>query len=474
MSHEPVLWSEGMFLRPQHFQAADRFWTETLQTSEQWDHPYNYGLYSIEISPESISNYQVQITSCSARMRDGTQIRRSAGQEFDRIDLKKAFETQDSVTLYLAVPLVRMGRMNIGNANGSGQHRWVEVQQAFADEAAGGNEQEVGLRAVNVQLLLSTDDLSGFEKLPVCRIQRAGDKEATPRIDTSYFPPVLTVDAWEALGKGEVRSVYDKIGQKLEMVSEQVVNRGISLAAQEPGDLERVFMLRVLNEAYATVGCLTLAAGIHPFTVYTELCRVVGMLAIFSKERRLQQLPRYDHDDLARVFKWMHVEIDRLLGGVREYEFEQRAFIGAGQGMQVSLEAKWLNPTWDWFVGVKPSNITPNECRELLSVGNLDWKMGSSAQVDMLFRLRAEGVHIVPLQQEPRALPAHGGWIYYEVSRDNAAWKDVLATQTLAMRFKVELISNLQELEGRRRLVVSFRGKQAILEFALFAVQRQV
>ena len=60
--------------------------------------------------------------------------------------------------------------------------------------------------------------------------------------------------------------------------------------------------------------------------------------------------------------------------------------------------------------------------------------------------------------------------MYYEVTRGSAAWKDVQVTQTLAMRFKEELISNLDTLKGQRKLVVSARGKQAVLEFALFAV----
>ena len=56
---------------------------------------------------------------------------------------------------------------------------------------------------------------------------------------------------------------------------------------------------------------------------------------------------------------------------------------------------------------------------------------------------------------------------------DNAAWKDVLATQTLAMRFTEDLISNLAELKGQRKLEVSAFGKRNVLEFALFAVPTQ-
>lgn len=62
MRNLPVNWCEGLFLRPHHFQAADRYWTEALTNSEGWDHAYHYGLRHIRISREAIGNAQVEIS----------------------------------------------------------------------------------------------------------------------------------------------------------------------------------------------------------------------------------------------------------------------------------------------------------------------------------------------------------------------------------------------------------------------------
>ncbi len=77
---------------------------------------------------------------------------------------------------------------------------------------------------------------------------------------------------------------------------------------------------------------------------------------------------------------------------------------------------------------------------------------------------------MTPLGQAPRALPPGKDWVYYEVSRGNAPWKDVLETQTLAMRLQEKLIANLDALQGDRKLIVGYGGKQVPLQFALFAV----
>ena len=77
-----------MFLRPQHFQAADRYWQEQIDTSERWDHQYNYGLRSIEFSGEALANYQFELASCQARLRDGTLVSIEPGHDTARVDLK--------------------------------------------------------------------------------------------------------------------------------------------------------------------------------------------------------------------------------------------------------------------------------------------------------------------------------------------------------------------------------------------------
>jgi type VI secretion system protein ImpJ len=230
-------------------------------------------------------------------------------------------------------------------------------------------------------------------------------------------------------------------------------------------------MLSQLNESYATLTMLSFAQGVHPYLAYSELCRIVGKLSIFSKERRIDEVLHYDHDDLGRIFYWVKERIIALLDMIKDFEYEMQKFIGVGLGMQVTLQPKWLQSDWKWYVGVLHENINDAECRELLAPKQLDWKLGSQPQVEILFRLGKPGVRLTPLNRSPAALPVDRDWSYYEVSRDNEAWKDVQATQTLAMRLRDAEIVNRHELQGHDRIIVHFNGKRAELEFALFAVR---
>jgi type VI secretion system protein ImpJ len=488
VQHLAVNWYEGLFLLPQHFQAADRFWTESSNKSEQFDHAYYYGLQSIDFSREALANGQFEVRTLQARMRDGTIISIDSGQEPDRVDFRNqfhhlgeavtnladAFENESVIRVYLAVPKLKLGRANVSNSATSAAARYSETTLSLQDEVTGGNDLEVQFRNLNIRILLSNQDLSGYEVLPIAQIKRAGEGEAVPNLDVEYIPPLLSISAWPGLGRDIVRAVYDVIGQKIDTLSRQLVNRGIGLDSRHPGDLDRIFMLSVLNAAHARLSVLSFANGVHPLTAYTELCGIVGQLGIFSPERQAKPVPQYNHDDLARIFATIRREIEVSINAVREYEFQQRYFVGVGMGMQVSLEPRWFNSDWQWFIGVNKGDLTHQECRELLSAGQLDWKLGSARQVEVLFNRRAEGLILSPVERPIRALPSSQEWMFYEVPRkDNPAFRDVEETQTLAMRLKDSLIENLGQLQGERHLTVTVRGRRTPLEFALFAVPIQ-
>ena len=481
MQNLPVHWYEGLFLRPHHLQANDRSLAEQSSTSDHWDHPYNYGLYEFEFSKEALANFHLDVRVLKARMQDGTLVELEYGSQPDRVDLKEteglsaqlddAFASESVLRVFLAVPKLKLGKENCAARGEQNDTRYRESRLAVADESRGGHEQEIEFRELNAALMLSTQDLSGFVLLPIAQIKRAAEGQSTPEIDAEYIPPLLSTNVWPGLGADIVRALYDVIGQKIEVLSQQIVNRGMARDSQDPGDLDRISMLEMLNEVYATLSVAAFAQCVHPYDIYWELCRLLGKLSIFTPERRVTDIPAYDHDDLARIFKEIKLRIERILLGLRDYEFEQRYFLGVGLGMQVSLEPRWFHSNWEWCIGVKKGDLSAQECKQLLSAGALDWKLGSSRQVENIFLRRSQGVELKPLDRPIRALPATQEWIYFEVMQnDSPAWRDVVETQTLGMRLKDSLIQNKDRLQGERDIHVAAMGKKVNLQFALFAI----
>jgi type VI secretion system protein ImpJ len=510
MRNLPVHWYEGQFLVPQHFQAADQHWQEQIQLSSALDHAYNYGLRELDLGTEAIANGFFQVHSCTARFRDGTLVSLEFGQSPDRKPLREGLaesralsatleqplQVEPVLMIYLAVPKLKLGDANVdlsdepaGDAPAAvfvqrPVTRFREIRNLRPDETAGGNDQEVNLKSLNVRLRLSTEDLSNYELLPVARVKRAG--QTGPELDTDYIPPVLAVEAWGPLTK-LLLYIYDRIGQTIEVLSENVRARGINFADQDPAEVDRLIRLSYLCMSYGELGSLMFARGVHPYTAYRELCRTVCRLSLLGPERRppefaplpqhelpveqITAIPYYDHDRIGEIFRWFKARIDRQLQIDVKGRFEQRPFEGVFNGMQVGIKPEWLFPGWVWYVGVTHRNISSQECNEFFAPNQLHWKMGSAGQVEMLFRNAVPGLALKPLRQAPSPLPLRADATYYEVSREPApVWGDVVASQTLSMRFRDALVVNRDALRGKRVLVLNCGGKNAELEFSLYAV----
>lgn len=473
MATHPVHWHEGMFLRPHHFQAAQRYLAEVGRRGASWDVHYNWGLRAIEIDHDALGNNRLVVRSLRARLRDGTVVSVPPDGTLPEIDLKAALAQDAAVTILLALPALQVGRANVSGDGAAelGRYRLDTLQ--LEDENTGLNPQPVAVRLLNLRLLLSTQDQTGYEVLPIARLGKGARAEALPELQLSYIPPVLACDAWPPLAGDILEAIYNRIGTKLDLLATQVQSRGISPGSQAPGDALIISQLCVLNAAYALLGVMTFAQGVHPLPAYMELCRLVGQLAVFGNAARTPELPRYDHDDLAGCFYRVKNYINELLDRIIEPDYKERPFRGAGLRMQVALEPSWLESVWQMYVGVQ-SPLSAEECIRLLSSEErLDMKLGSSGRADQIYQRGQAGLKFSHATLPPRALPARPGLIYFQVDRGSQQeeWKHVRNELTLAIRLNETRV--IGSIEGQQKLTVRTGGQTASLEFTLYVVKEK-
>jgi len=469
MTVRPVNWHEGMFLRPHHFQVAERYRAYQAHLSEKWDCHYNWGLRDIELNLDGLANYRLEVLALHARLRDGTLVSIPEDGRLDAVDLKPAMESEKGLTVYLAVPALQLGRANTSAGHSDGARYSVDTQD-LEDENTGVNAQQLQVRLLNMQLLLSTQDQSGYEVLPIGRIEKSARAEALPELDLTYIPPVLACDGWKPLGVYILQNIYDQIGKHVEQRAAQVVSRGIGFDSQSAGDRRLFEQLRVLNEAYSLLGIQAFAQGVHPLEAYMELCRIVGQLAIFSRECRPPELPRYDHDDLGSCFYRVKQYLQDMLEGIAPLDYKERPFVGAGLRLQVALEPSWLEPAWQMFVGVH-TPLSAEKCIALLKPGGLDMKIGSSSRADEIFKYGRTGLKFAHAPLPPRSLPQKNGLYYFQVDRGSQQDEWVHVQKELSLAIRVNESRVLGNIDRQQVLTIKTSdGQQTSLQFTLYVV----
>jgi type VI secretion system protein ImpJ len=473
MTANAVYWYEGMFLQPHHLQAAERHQAYVTQLGSKWDLHHNWGLRSVELREDALANHRLVIRRLEARLQDGTLVVvRPDDGALPALDLKAALERDPAVKVFLAVPVLRLGRANVCESSDGDDGRYTLDTQEIEDENNGVNQEAVQFRRLNLKLILSaTDEHPGYEVLPIARVEKSAEADAPPRLDNNYIPPVLACDAWETLRVDILQNIYERVGMKIELLANLAETRGVAVDSQAGGDALMIGQLRALNEAYALLGGLVFARGVHPMQAYLELCRLVGQLAIFSRERRPPKLPAYDHDDLGGCFWRVKQHLDGLMDLVFEPEYKTRPFEGVGLRIQVPLEAGWLESSWQVFVGVKTS-LPVEECVNLLTQsGQLGMKIGSSDRVDAIHRHGSAGLRFAHAPRPPSALPSAPGLIYFQVSRDAQPeeWRNVQKSLSLAARLNETRIEG--NIQGEKVFTVRANGQTTKLQFTLYVVK---
>ncbi len=474
----PVHWFEGMLLYPHMLQVAERFSLRQLRLSGKWDVHHNWGLRMLDLDVPALANFRCAIRALEARLKDGTMVAVPDDGSLGALDLRPALQSASSVTVFLGVPKLHLGRASARDpavpADGeTGHPRWVVSTEEVEDENLADNPQPVQVRLLNFKLLLSTEDHSGYEVVPILRVERGADAEAPPRLDRTYIPPALACDAWPVLANDILQACYDRLGKNIEERANQVVSRSITFDSRSGQDPLIFHQLHVLNEAYALLGTLTNAAGVHPLNAYLELCRLVGQLAVFSDTRKVPDLPRYDHDDLGGCFYRVKQYLDELLGEVGELSYKERPFEGQEWRMQVALEPAWLEPAWEMFVGVE-TPLPTEECIRLLTRGGvLDMKIGSASRVEDIYLAGLPGLKFMHSPRPPRALPVRAGLIYFQVSRESqqSEWQHVQKSLTLAVRLNERRI--VGTIQGQRTLTVRTGPSTTTMSFTLFLVPQE-
>lgn len=469
MTARAVHWHEGMFLQPHHFQADHRYLTGRTHSAISWPVHHCWGLRSIEVDTDALANARLVVRSLQACLRDGTPISVPESGLLPTLDLKTAFEPGQPLTVYLAIPSLNLGKSNVADELADPNARYRLDTQELEDENTGVNPQPVRVRLHNLRLLTTGEDQTGFETLPLVRLEKSALANAPPQIDASYIPPILSCDAWPLLNAEILQALFDRIGRKRERLTSAFVARGGALGGTDPAEAAAAAHLRELNEAYAVLSVLAFSPGIPPLAAYSELCRLVGQLVIFDRTGRWPAIPAYDHDDLGGCFYRVKAYLDTLLDILPEPEYKERPFVGMGLRLQVTVEPTWLDPAWQLFIGVR-SEMDPDEAVRLLTVpGQLDMKVGAGDRVDAIFQLGQAGLRFESCPK-PNVLPDLAGQRYFRVSRQpEKEWQSVLRSLTVATRINETRI--VGAIQGQRSVTVrASGGKTNTMQFTLYAV----
>lgn len=412
-----VLWSEGMFLRTQHFQQQDRFLEATVRGALQAGQLHTFGFRSLTLDPALLDAGQVSVTSARGIFPDGTP--------FSIPDLMDAplplaiTSDMGEGAVQLALPLEPSGGVSFdpAHAEPSGA-RYRGRIQAVRDAIQGGADpEEIEIARPQALLLSPGKTLSGYTALPIADIKglRADGGVA---LDETFLPPSLATGStpWYAQLLQEVITGLDRIAEA-----------HVKLVLGGPGrSVEDLLMLHLANAARPRLAHILEQDVYHPAELYKELAGLAGSMATYgSSSRRLGELPAYDHMAPGPAFSTLADTLRSLILSLRYVEPKSRALPVMQHSTNV-WKVRIDNPkllVQSRIVVRIGSELSEDALRKIFVS---QATVGSAGEFEGLWKSRLPGIPLKPLHSQPREIPYDGDRLCLELDQKSEHWASLL------------------------------------------------
>ena len=425
-----VLWGEGLFLRPQHFQQQDAYHEWRLAQAVRGLHPYAWGVRSIKVDTDALQAGRLRLLELQMVLPDGEFYNAPGEDELPApLALDAAFSQANEVVLYAAVAPLRSNGSNFSptREEADTSTRYYQVQKDFADQFTDATSAQLSVLGKSIKLMAEHEPRSHLVTMPVLRVRRnaAGGFELDPR----YVPPSLTIQASPVMFL-HLRRLLDVLQAKVDALYGFHREPSKNIIEFRSGDVASFWLLHTASGAYASLSHLMRHPGLHPERLFQRLLELAGALMTFSKGFTLTDLPAYDHANPGPSF----FRLDHIIRELLETVISTRYFAIALSEVRPSfhqgrLDAQQISASTNLYLGVSAS-MTP---AELVEAVPMRFKLGAPEDVEKLVLSAMAGVQLTHAPQVPAAIPVRPGSYYFAVEPRGSLYERMMQAQAVSL-----------------------------------------
>lgn len=424
-AYNKVVWSEGLFLRAQHFQQQDRYFERYVETRCQALIPYSWGFTEVELERDLLSIGKLAVRRAAGVFPDGTPFRMPEDDPLPPpIDVGSQVRQQ---TVYLAVPVRRAGATEVERAveaDGLARHA---VRELEARDATSGSGEVVSLEvgAMRTRFLLESDVTGAYACIPLAEVVECrADNQVV--LDDTFIPTVLHARAASRLATF-MSELLGLLHQRGEALGGRVAATGRGGAAE----IADFLMLQTINRIEPLLDHVVDSGDQHPEELFRICVSAAGELSTFTTpSKRPPTLAGYRHDRLRESFEPVMAALRASLSAV----LEQRAIpipIEAKKfGISVATVADRTLFGTAVFVLAARADLPAEELRQRFPA---QLKLGPVEKIRDLVNLQLPGVPVHPVPVVPRQIPFHAGFVYFELDQSHDLWSQLGSSGGVAM-----------------------------------------
>jgi len=422
---DKVIWSEGMFLRPQHFQQFERNLEEQLLSRCRYLTPYSWGFTQLKFDESLLGLGKLAIVSAEGVFPDGTLFKVAYDPARPTlIHLEKHHENQ---IIHMTISPKVKGIVDSDEDESSRGIRYRLAAAEIRDSHGINNERiypiSTGILKVELHEGAHLDDQ--LISIPIARIQDV-NADGSLVLDTSFGVPALDFKV-NTYGMAELSNLSDLMQKKAKQLSLSIK----SGKGNSAGTVVDLLMLQALNCWSAKLSMLIRQTPIHPYDLFKSLVSLNSEISTYTSADRLPaEVYEYQHMEsastLLRLIETARVLVSTSFKSSATSLLIQRKKFGISL---VGLPNQSMAEDSEFILAIK-ADISADQIHKLVSN---KLKVGSVENIKDLVNLQLPGCTKVLLPVTPRQVPYHSGMHYFRLSPDADMGESIIRSNGIGL-----------------------------------------
>lgn len=439
---QPVLWSKGTLLTPQHLQLQDKFLEDSMNFRVQSLKFCAWGFNEVVLDQQLLADGQLAVSRASGIFPDGLPFDiPGPDQPPPSKGLTEYFDPDvRSLDFYLTVPDYKDKGLNVAGLGRAASSRYLAEIATVRDDNTGMGEKPIQIARKNLRLLAENETREGSSALRIANVEKT--ETGAFRLNTRFVPPLLEVRANDYL-RGLVNGILEILSAKSSQLAGSRRQKNLSLADFTTADIANFWLLYTVNSNIPVLSHLLLGQRCHPEELFSALTQLGASLTTFSPTIRPRDLPAYDHAELSKVF----TELDEKLRVLLETVVPTNV---------VSLPLKQVNNTIyataldqdKYIANTRMYLAVAADASEETIIRRVPQlvKVCSATHIDQLVSNALPGITLTHIPSPPGAIPIKMKYQYFSLNQSGAAWDTVTRARNFAAHVPADIVNPQMEL----------------------------